>query len=69
MRNSSKAILGFKKLFTEGSESLIPLVEMAIERGASQDIQDVVMAMAPWQAQRSGEYHEEKSAKDFSGVC
>ena len=41
-----KRFLGSKSFSLEGSESLIPLVEMAIERGASQDIQDVVMAMA-----------------------
>ena len=41
-----KRFLGSKSFSLEGSESLIPLVEMAIERAASQDINDVVMAMA-----------------------
>ncbi len=41
-----KRFLGAKSFSLEGSESLIPLVEMAIERAASQEINDVVMAMA-----------------------
>jgi 2-oxoglutarate dehydrogenase E1 component len=41
-----KRFLGAKSFSLEGSESLIPLLEMAIERAAGQDIQDVVMAMA-----------------------
>jgi len=41
-----KRFLGAKSFSLEGSESLIPLVEMSIERAASQDIGDVVLAMA-----------------------
>lgn len=41
-----KRFLGAKSFSLEGSESLIPLVEMAIERAASQDIGDCVLAMA-----------------------
>ncbi len=41
-----KRFLGAKSFSLEGSESLIPLVEMAIERAASQEIGDVVLAMA-----------------------
>lgn len=41
-----KRFLGAKSFSLEGSESLIPLLEMAIERAAGQEIQDVVMAMA-----------------------
>jgi len=41
-----KRFLGAKSFSLEGSESLIPLLEMAIERAAGQDIQDVVLAMA-----------------------
>jgi len=41
-----KRFLGAKSFSLEGSESLIPLVEMAIERGAAQDIRDCVLAMA-----------------------
>jgi 2-oxoglutarate dehydrogenase E1 component len=41
-----KRFLGAKSFSLEGSESLIPLVEMAIERGAAQEIGDVVLAMA-----------------------
>ena len=41
-----KRFLGAKSFSLEGSESLIPLVEMAIERAASQEIGDCVLAMA-----------------------
>jgi 2-oxoglutarate dehydrogenase E1 component len=41
-----KRFLGAKSFSLEGSESLIPLVEMAIERAASHEIGDVVLAMA-----------------------
>jgi 2-oxoglutarate dehydrogenase E1 component len=41
-----KRFLGAKSFSLEGSESLIPLVEMAIERAAGQEIGDVVLAMA-----------------------
>jgi 2-oxoglutarate dehydrogenase E1 component len=41
-----KRFLGAKSFSLEGSESLIPLVEMAIERAASQDIADCVLGMA-----------------------
>jgi 2-oxoglutarate dehydrogenase E1 component len=41
-----KRFLGAKSFSLEGSESLIPLVEMAIERAAAQDIRDCVLAMA-----------------------
>jgi 2-oxoglutarate dehydrogenase E1 component len=41
-----KRFLGAKSFSLEGSESLIPLLEMAIERAAGQDIHDVVLAMA-----------------------
>ncbi len=41
-----KRFLGAKSFSLEGSESLIPLLEMSIERAASQEIGDVVMAMA-----------------------
>jgi 2-oxoglutarate dehydrogenase E1 component len=41
-----KRFLGAKSFSLEGSESLIPLVEMAIERAAGQEIDDVVLAMA-----------------------
>jgi 2-oxoglutarate dehydrogenase E1 component len=41
-----KRFLGAKSFSLEGSESLIPLVEMAIERGASQEVGDVVLGMA-----------------------
>jgi 2-oxoglutarate dehydrogenase E1 component len=41
-----KRFLGAKSFSLEGSESLIPLVEMAIERAAAQDISDCVLAMA-----------------------
>ena len=41
-----KRFLGAKSFSLEGSESLIPLVEMSIERAASQDIGDIVLAMA-----------------------
>ncbi len=41
-----KRFLGAKSFSLEGSESLIPLLEMAIERAAGQEIHDVVMAMA-----------------------
>ncbi|MFM8984994.1 MAG: 2-oxoglutarate dehydrogenase E1 component [Planctomycetia bacterium] len=41
-----KRFLGAKSFSLEGSESLIPLVEMAIERAAAQEIDDCVLAMA-----------------------
>jgi 2-oxoglutarate dehydrogenase E1 component len=41
-----KRFLGAKSFSLEGSESLIPLVEMAIERAAGQEIGDIVLAMA-----------------------
>jgi 2-oxoglutarate dehydrogenase E1 component len=41
-----KRFLGAKSFSLEGSESLIPLVEMAIERAAAQEIGDCVLAMA-----------------------
>ena len=41
-----KRFLGAKSFSLEGSESLIPLLEMSIERAAAQEIGDVVMAMA-----------------------
>ena len=41
-----KRFLGAKSFSLEGSESLIPLVEMTIERAASQEIDDIVLAMA-----------------------
>jgi 2-oxoglutarate dehydrogenase E1 component len=41
-----KRFLGAKSFSLEGSESLIPLVEMAIERGAAQDVTDCVLGMA-----------------------
>ncbi len=41
-----KRFLGAKSFSLEGSESLIPLLEMAIEQGARQEIGDVVLAMA-----------------------
>jgi 2-oxoglutarate dehydrogenase E1 component len=41
-----KRFLGAKSFSLEGSESLIPLLEMAIERAAGQEIRDVVLAMA-----------------------
>jgi 2-oxoglutarate dehydrogenase E1 component len=41
-----KRFLGAKSFSLEGSESLIPLVEMAIERAAAQEIGDIVLAMA-----------------------
>ena len=41
-----KRFLGAKSFSLEGSESLIPLLEMAIERAAAQEIGDVVMGMA-----------------------
>ena len=41
-----KRFLGAKSFSLEGSESLIPLVEMAIERAAAQDTTDCVLGMA-----------------------
>jgi 2-oxoglutarate dehydrogenase E1 component len=41
-----KRFLGAKSFSLEGSESLIPLLEMSIERAAAQEIGDVVLAMA-----------------------
>ena len=41
-----KRFLGAKSFSLEGSETLIPLLEMAIERAAAHDIDDVVLAMA-----------------------
>jgi 2-oxoglutarate dehydrogenase E1 component len=41
-----KRFLGAKSFSLEGSETLIPLLEMAIERAASHEIDDVVLAMA-----------------------
>ncbi len=41
-----KRFLGAKSFSLEGSESLIPLLEMAIERAAGHEIKDVVLAMA-----------------------
>ncbi len=41
-----KRFLGAKSFSLEGAETLIPLVDMAIERAATQDIGDVVLAMA-----------------------
>jgi 2-oxoglutarate dehydrogenase E1 component len=41
-----KRFLGAKSFSLEGSESLVPLVEMAIERAAAQEIRDCVLAMA-----------------------
>jgi 2-oxoglutarate dehydrogenase E1 component len=41
-----KRFLGAKSFSLEGSETLIPLLEMAIERAAAQEIDDVVLAMA-----------------------
>ncbi len=38
--------MGAKSFSLEGSESLIPLLEMSIERAAAQEIGDVVLAMA-----------------------
>jgi len=41
-----KRFLGAKSFSLEGAETLIPLLEMAIERAAGQDIRDCVLAMA-----------------------
>jgi 2-oxoglutarate dehydrogenase E1 component len=41
-----KRFLGAKSFSLEGSESLIPLLEMAIERAAGHEIGDVVLGMA-----------------------
>jgi len=41
-----KRFLGAKSFSLEGSESLIPLLEMAIERSAAHEIRDVVLGMA-----------------------
>ena len=41
-----KRFLGAKSFSLEGSETLVPLLEMAIERAAAHEIEDVVMAMA-----------------------
>ena len=41
-----KRFLGAKSFSLEGSESLIPLLEMAIERAAAHEIGDVVLGMA-----------------------
>ena len=41
-----KRFLGAKSFSLEGSETLIPLLELAIERAAAHEIDDVVMAMA-----------------------
>ncbi|MFZ4733221.1 MAG: 2-oxoglutarate dehydrogenase E1 subunit family protein, partial [Pirellulales bacterium] len=41
-----KRFLGAKSFSLEGSETLVPLLEMAIERAAVHEIDDVVMAMA-----------------------
>jgi 2-oxoglutarate dehydrogenase E1 component len=41
-----KRFLGAKSFSLEGSESLIPLLEMAIERAAAHEIRDVVLGMA-----------------------
>ena len=41
-----KRFLGAKSFSLEGGESLVPLLEMAIERAATQGIGDVVLAMA-----------------------
>jgi 2-oxoglutarate dehydrogenase E1 component len=41
-----KRFLGAKSFSLEGSESLIPLLEMAIERAAAHEIEDIVLAMA-----------------------
>jgi 2-oxoglutarate dehydrogenase E1 component len=41
-----KRFLGAKSFSLEGSETLVPLLDMAIERAAVHEIDDVVMAMA-----------------------
>ncbi|MFM7519048.1 MAG: 2-oxoglutarate dehydrogenase E1 component [Planctomycetota bacterium] len=41
-----KRFLGAKSFSLEGSETLVPLLDMAIERAASHEIDDVVLAMA-----------------------
>src|SRR5258708_1446699 len=41
-----KKFIGAKSFSLEGSESLIPLLELAIEKAASQGIQEVVLGMA-----------------------
>src|SRR5678809_647958 len=42
-----KKFVGAKSFSLEGSESLIPLLDLAIEKAAEQGIKEVVMGMAP----------------------
>src|SRR2546423_4565792 len=41
-----KKFVGAKSFSLEGSESLIPLLELAIEKAGEQGIQEIVLAMA-----------------------
>ncbi|MGH7874805.1 MAG: thiamine pyrophosphate-dependent enzyme, partial [Candidatus Binatia bacterium] len=41
-----KKFLGAKSFSLEGAESLIPLLDLAIEKAAAQDIEEIVLAMA-----------------------
>ena len=64
-----KKFVGAKSFSLEGCESLIPLLDLAIERAGDHGISTIVIGMAhPRAPQRSGERDEQEPAADLPRV-
>ena len=64
-----KKFVGAKSFSLEGCESLIPLLDLAIERAGDSGANEIVHRHgAPRQAQRPGERHGQEPAADFPRV-
>ena len=64
-----KKYIGAKTFSLEGAESLIPLLDLAIERRADEGVEEIVLGHGASRAtERAGQHHWQTAARDLLGI-